>query len=69
MAWIIKLKEVGGEDLYVNLDQVVSFEPFRSEKGEGARLRTTLVNQDGVSVDLLVQEAPDKVFERMLASR
>jgi hypothetical protein len=69
MAWIIKLKEVGGQDLYVNLDQVVSFETFRSEKGEGARLRTTLVNSDGASVDLLVQEAPDKVFERMLASR
>ena len=69
MAWIIKLTEVGGQNLYVNLDQVVSFEPCRWEKGEGARLRTTLVDKDGTPVDFAVREPPDKVYEKMLASR
>jgi hypothetical protein len=69
MAWIIKLTEIGGQNVYVNLDQVVSFEPYRWEKGEGARLRTTLVDKEGRSVDLAVQESADKVYEKMLASR
>jgi hypothetical protein len=69
MAWIIKLTEVGGQNVYVNLDQVVSFEPCRWEKGEGTRLRTTLVDKEGLSVDLTVQESADKVYEKMLASR
>ena len=69
MAWIIKLTEVGGHNLYVNLDQVVSFEPCRWEKGEGARLRTTLVDQAGAPVDFTVQEPADKVYDKLLASR
>ena len=69
MAWIIKLTEVGGQTLYVNLDQVVSIEPYRWEKGEGARLRTTLVDKEGAPVDFRVQEGADKVYEKMLASR
>jgi hypothetical protein len=69
MAWIIKLTEVGGRSLYVNLDQVVSIEPDRSEKGEGARLRTTLVDKEGTPVEVRVQESADKVYEKMLASR
>ena len=69
MAWIIKLTEVGGHNVYVNLDQVVSFEPCRWEKGEGTRLRTTLVDKSGSSVDFDVQESPDKVYDKMLASR
>ena len=69
MAWIIKLTEVGGRNLYVNLDQVVSIESDRWEKGEGARLRTTLVDKEGTPVDVRVQETADKVYEKMLASR
>lgn len=69
MAWVIKLTEIGGKEVYVNLDQVVSFEPHAWERGEGARLRTTLMDREGSSVDLIVRETPDKVFERMLASR
>ena len=69
MAWIIKLTEVGGRSLYVNLDQVVSIEADRSEKGEGARLRTTLVDKEGTPVEVRVQESADKVYEKMLASR
>ncbi len=69
MAWIIKLTEIGGQTLYVNLDQVVSLEPYRWEKGEGARLRTTLVDKDGNSVNFAVQEPPDKIYDKMLASR
>ena len=69
MAWIIKLTEIGGQNLYVNLDQVVSFEPYRWEKGEGARLRTTILDKDGKPVDFAVQEPADKVYEKMLASR
>jgi hypothetical protein len=69
MAWIIKLTEVGGQNLYVNLDQVVSIEPYRWEKGEGARLRTTLVDKEGTPIDFMVQEPADKVYEKMLASR
>ena len=69
MAWMIKLTEVGGQNLYVNLDQVVSIEPYRWEKGEGARLRTTLVGKDGTPVDFTVQESADKVYDKMLATR
>ena len=69
MAWIIKLTEIGGQNLYVNLDQVVSFEPHRWEKGQGARLRTTLIDKDGAPVDFAVQEPADTVYEKMLASR
>ena len=69
MAWIIKLTEVGGRNLYVNLDQVVSIEADQWEKGEGARLRTTLVDREGTPVDVRVQETADKVYEKMLASR
>jgi hypothetical protein len=69
MAWIIKLTEVGGQTLYVNLDQVVSIEPYRWEKGQGARLRTTLVDKEGAPIDLNVQEPADKVYEKILASR
>jgi hypothetical protein len=69
MAWIIKLTEVGGRNLYVNLDLVVSIEPFAWDKGEGARLRTTLVGKDGTPIDFTVQESPDKVYEKMLATR
>ena len=68
MAWIVKLTEVGGQNLYVNLDQVVSFEPYRWAGGEGARLRTTLVDKDGKPVDFAVQEAAEKVYQKMLAS-
>ena len=69
MAWIIKLTEVGGRSLYVNLDQVVSIEPDQWEKGEGARLRTTLVDKEGSPIEVRVQEPADKVYEKMLASR
>jgi hypothetical protein len=69
MAWIIKLTEVGGRNLYVNLDLVISIEPFAWDKGEGARLRTALVGKDGTPVDFTVQESPDKVYEKMLATR
>jgi hypothetical protein len=69
MAWVIKLTEVGGKNLFVNLDHVVSFEPCRWERGEGSRLRTTLVDRDGSAVELIVQEPPDKIYEKMLASR
>jgi len=69
MAWIIKLTEIGGRNLYVNLDQVVSFEPTQWEKGEGTRLRTTLLDKDGKPVDFEVQEPADKVYDKMLASR
>src|SRR5215204_5863701 len=57
MAWIIKLTEIGGQSLYVNLDQVASFEPYRWEGGEGARLRTTILDKDGNPVDFAVQES------------
>jgi hypothetical protein len=69
MAWIIKLTAVGGRHLYVNLDQVVSFEPFRGNGGEGTRLRTALVDKEGKPVELDVQESAEKVYEKMLASR
>lgn len=69
MAWIIKLTEVGGQSLYVNLDQVVAFEPFRWERGEGARLRTTLIGTDGKPVEFTVQESPERVYDKVLASR
>jgi hypothetical protein len=69
MAWIIKLTEVGGKVLYVNLDQVVSFVPHRWDKGDGARLRTTIFDKEGKPVELEVQESADKVYEKMLASR
>jgi hypothetical protein len=69
MAWIIKLTEIGGQNVYVNLDQVVAFEPVRWEKGEGARLRTMLTGADGKPVEYAVQEPPDKVYDKMLASR
>ena len=68
MAWIIKLTEVGGQNLYVNLDQVVSFEPSRWDGGEGARLRTTLIDKDGKPVDFAVQEPAEKVYQKVLAS-
>jgi len=69
MAWIIKLTEINGQNLYVNLDQVVSFGPYRWEKGDGARLRTTIIDKDGKPVDLEVQEPADKVYEKLLATR
>jgi hypothetical protein len=69
MAWIIKLTEVGGANLYINLDQVVSFEPARWAGGDGARLRTTLLDKDGKPVDFAVQEPADKVYEKVVASR
>lgn len=69
MAWIIKLTEIGGQNLYVNLDQVVSFESARWTGGEGTRLRTTIVDKEGKPVDFAVQEPADKVYEKMLASR
>jgi hypothetical protein len=69
MAWIVKLTEVGGRNLYVNLDQVVSFEPARWQGGEGARLRTTLLDADGKPVEFAVQEPADRVYEKVLASR
>ena len=69
MAWIIKLTETSGQSVYVNLDQVVSFEPQKWEKGEGARLRTTVVDTDGKPVVFAVQETPDKIYDKMLASR
>lgn len=69
MAWIVKLTATGGENVYVNLDQVVSFEPQKWERGEGARLRTTVVDAEGKPVVLSVQETPDKIYDKMLASR
>jgi hypothetical protein len=69
MAWIIKLTEMGGRSLYVNLDQVVSIEPDQWDKGEGARLRTTLIDKEGTPVEVRVQESADKIYEKMLASR
>ena len=69
MAWIIKLTEVGGRDLYVNLDQIVSFESSPWAGGEGARLRTVLLDSDGNPIDLAVQEPAEKVYQKLLASR
>jgi hypothetical protein len=69
MAWIIKLTETNGQTVYVNLDQVVSFEACKWEKGDGARLRTTIADVDGKPVVFDVQEPPDKVYDKMLASR
>ncbi|MEA2933484.1 MAG: hypothetical protein QOD74_130 [Variibacter sp.] len=68
MAWLLRLTELSGQSLYVNIDQVVSVEPLQWEKGEGARVRTTLV-KDGGPVDFSVQESPDKVYDKVLASR
>ncbi|MGE0522856.1 MAG: hypothetical protein AB7O60_07435 [Variibacter sp.] len=69
MAWIIKLTETSGQTVYVNLDQIVSFEPHKWEKGDGARLRTTIIDADGKPVTFSVQETPDKVYDKVLASR
>lgn len=69
MAWLLRVTEVGGQSIYVNIDQVVSVEPFRWEKGEGARLRTTIVGKDGAPIEFAVQESPDKVYDKILASR
>ena len=69
MAWIIKLTETSGRGVYINLDQVVSFAPEKWEKGEGARLRTTITDADHRPVTFLVQETPDKIYDKMLASR
>ncbi len=69
MAWLLRLTEVGGQSIYVNIDQVVSVEPLRWEKGEGARLRTTIAGKDGSPVEFAVQETPDKVYDKILASR
>ena len=69
MAWLLRLTEVSGQSIYVNIDQVVSVEPVQWEKGEGARLRTTLTNRDGSPTEITVQESPDKVYDKILASR
>jgi hypothetical protein len=69
MAWLLRLTETSGQSIYVNVDQVVSVQPLQSEKGEGARLRTTLTNADGTAFEIAVQESPDKVYDKILASR
>jgi hypothetical protein len=60
MKWM-KLTRYTGEEIFVNLQQVVYVEPCEQGGARGSKLHTRLKDKDGKSVVLTVRETPEKI--------
>jgi hypothetical protein len=60
MKWM-KLTRYNGEEIFVNLQQVVYVEAYEEGGVRGSKLHTRLQDNDGKPMVLTVRETPEKI--------
>ena len=65
MTWL-KLTEVDGVAVHVNMDHVIR---FSAAKPVGSALLTTADRKDGTPIAIRVRESPDQIHELMRGAR